>query len=222
MAQGSGFHGHIGRAGLQWDLWLRDGEACPKMRGYEYGGRHGTGITEWRLKMWYVIQTFSGQEERTADMIRKMISQDCIKECFVPKRERLKKFHGSWNKVEEVLFQGYVFLISERPKESYEKLKQVPKLTKVLGRETDYFLALGEQEKRLVEGIGDQEHKTTLSQIVAGQEKKIQVVDGPLKGYVGNIVKTDLHKREVMIAVEFMGRKMELKMGIEMVEMGEK
>ena len=34
----------------------------------------------------------------------------------------------------------------------------------------------------------------------------------------GNIVKTDLHKREVMIAVEFMGRKMELKMGIEMVE----
>lgn len=182
----------------------------------------GAGRQSGELKMWYVIQTLGGQEEKTADMIRKMISQDCIEECFVPKRERLKKFHGSWNKVEEVLFQGYVFLISDRPKESYEKLKQVPKLTKVLGRETDYFIALAEQEKILVESIGNQEHKTALSQIVVGQGERIQVVDGPLKGYAGNIVKTNLHKREVLVAVEFMGRKMELKMGIEMVEMAGK
>ena len=52
--------------------------------------------------MWYVIQTFGGEEERTAHMIRKLVSRDCLEECFVPKRERLKKFRGSWNKVEEV------------------------------------------------------------------------------------------------------------------------
>lgn len=167
--------------------------------------------------MWYVIQTLGGQEEYTADMIRKMVSPDCIEECFVPKRERLKKFHGNWNKIEEVVFQGYAFIISEKPKELYEKLKQVPRLTKVLGRETDYFLALGEKEKILIENIGNQEHKTALSKITVGEGKRIQVVDGPLKGYVCNIVKTNLHKREVVVEVEFMGRKMELKMGIEMV-----
>ena len=46
---------------------------------------------------------------------------------------------------------------------------------------------------------------------------QIQVIDGPLKGYVGNIVKINLHKREVIVRVEFMERRMELKMGIEMV-----
>lgn len=174
------------------------------------------------MNMWYVIQTFGGQEEKTADMIRRIVTSDYIEECFVPKRERLKKFHGNWNKVEEVLFQGYAFVISERPEELYEELKQVPKLTKVLGRETDYFFSLGEREKRLVESIGNQEHKTVLSGVVVGEGKKIYVVDGPLKGYVGNIVKTNLHKREVTVEVEFMGRRMELKMGIQMVGMGGK
>lgn len=175
-----------------------------------------------KTNMWYVIQTLGGQEEKTADMIRKMVSPDYLEECFVPKRERLKKFHGRWNKVEEVLFQGYAFVISEKPGELYEKLKQVPKLTKVLGRETDYFLTLGEKEKMLIENIGDREHKTALSGVVVEEGKRIRVIDGPLKGYEGNIVKVNLHKREVTVEVEFMGRKMELKLGIKMVGTDEK
>lgn len=172
--------------------------------------------------MWYVIQTLGGQEEKTADMIRKMITPDFFEECFVPKRERLKKFQGTWNKVEEILFHGYAFVISERPEELYEELRRVPKLTKVLGRETSCFFALGEKEKSLIQEIGNPDHKTSLSKIMIEEEKRIQVIDGPLKGYTGNIVKVNLHKREVIIEVKFMGRKMELKMGISMVDMDEK
>lgn len=168
--------------------------------------------------MWYVIQTLSGEEERTANVIRNMISPELIRDCFVPKRERLKKFHGNWNKVEEVLFQGYAFADSDRPGELYEQLKQVPKLTKVLGRETDFFFGLGEKDERLIRTMGDKKHRTSLSRVRIGEGKKIQVLDGPLKGYAGDIVKADLHKREVAVKVRFMGRDMELKMGIEMVD----
>lgn len=167
--------------------------------------------------MWYVIQTFGGEEERTAHMIRKLVSRDCLEECFVPKRERLKKFRGSWNKVEEVLFRGYTFVVSERPEELYERLKEVPRLTKVLGREANWFLGLGEKEEKLVREIGDERHKTCLSKVVIEEGKKIRVLDGPLKDYVGDVVKVDLHKREVVVKVEFMGREMELKMGIDMI-----
>ena len=167
--------------------------------------------------MWYTIQTLGGQEEKTVDMIRKMVSPDLIEECFVPKRERLKKYRGSWNKVEEVLFQGYAFVISNRPKELYEEMKQVPRLTKVLGRETDYFIPLDKKEMNFVGSIGNTEHKTVLSKVVIGEKKDIQVIDGPLKGYIGNIVKINLHKREVIIEVEFMRRRLRLRMGSEMV-----
>ncbi|MCI8724975.1 MAG: antiterminator LoaP [Hungatella sp.] len=172
--------------------------------------------------MWYVIQTLGGQEEKTAEMIRNIVKSDFIEECFIPKRERLKKFQGSWNKVEEILFHGYVFVVSKESEEMYKELKQVPKLTKLLGRETDYFFALSDDDKELVERFGNREHKTSLSRVMVREGNQIQVIDGPLKGYVGNIVKINLHKREVIVRVEFMERRMELKMGIEMVSMVKK
>lgn len=169
--------------------------------------------------MWYVIQTLGGEEERTADMIRKQVSSYYIEDCFIPKRERMKKFHGCWNKVEEILFHGYVFVISGQPEGLYQQLRQIPKLTKVLGREKEYFLALNEEEERFVQEIGNENHRTEISKIQIQEGKRIRVVEGPLKDYMGNIVKTDLHKREVLIQITFMGRKMELRLGIEMVEM---
>ena len=129
--------------------------------------------------MWYVIQTLSGEEEKTANVIRNMISPDLVRECFVPKRERMKKFHGSWNKVEEVLFQGYAFVVSERPGELYEELRRVPKLTRVLGREDNFFFSLGEKEEKLIRGLGDRNHKTSLSKIAVGEGRKLQGIQQP-------------------------------------------
>lgn len=170
-------------------------------------------------KMWYVIQTLGGKEEETADMIRKMVSSYYMEECFVPKRERMKKFHGSWNKVEEVLFYGYVFVISEKPNGLYQELNQIPRLTKVLGREEGYFFSLNKEDEELVRRVGDQKHKTSMSKIVVEEGKKIQIIEGPLKYYIGNIAKVNLHKREVAVRLGFMGKEMELYMGIEMADM---
>ena len=167
--------------------------------------------------MWYVIQTHGGEEERTADMIRKRVSSACLEECFVPKRERMKKFHGTWNQVEEVLFQGYVFVVSDRPKELYEELKRIPRLTKVLGREEEYFFSLNKEDEELIRRMGNQGHKTSVSKIEIAEGRQIHVVEGPLKGFEGDVVKVNLHKREVAVRVRFMGREMELYMGVEVV-----
>lgn len=170
--------------------------------------------------MWYVIQTLGGEEERTVNMVGKLVPSDYIEECFVPKRERLKKYEGCWHKVEEILFHGYAFVASKKPEELYHELKRIPKLTKVLGREENFFLALDKKEEKLIRGIGDAEHKTSLSRISVEEGKRIRVIDGPLKNYAGDVVKVDLHKREVIVKVGFMGRQVELKMGIEMIEPG--
>lgn len=171
--------------------------------------------------MWYVIQTLGGEEERTAGMIRKMVSSYYMEECFVPKRERLKKFHGSWNRVEEVLFPGYVFSITKNPDKLYERLRKIPKLTKILGREEQYFIPLNKKEEELVRNIGDRDHKTSISKIQVLEGTKIHVLKGPLKDYIGHIVKINLHKREVTVQMEFMGGPVELYLGIEMVEADE-
>ena len=168
--------------------------------------------------MWYVIQTQGGCEEEIASMIRKQISSYYIAECFIPKRERMKKYHGVWNKVEEILFRGYVFADSTRPEELYQELKRIPRLTKVLGREDAYFFPLNEAEEKLVRGISNEEHKVGISRIEVGEGKRIRVIEGPLEDYVGDVGKVNLHKREVVVRVEFMGKPVELFMGMEMVD----
>lgn len=170
--------------------------------------------------MWYVIQTLGGEEERTAGMIRKMISSCSMEDCFVPRRERLKKFGGCWNRVEEVLFPGYVFVEALNPGELYEELRRIPRLTRLLGREEGWFLALSKKEEELVRSIGGETHRTSLSKVMVDEKKRIRVADGPLKDYTGDVVKVDLHRREVTVRVEFMGRKVDLKMGIEMEDRG--
>lgn len=169
--------------------------------------------------MWYVIQTCGGEEEKTAALIRKRVPSYYMEDCFIPKRERMKKFHGCWNKVEEILFHGYVFVVSRQPEGLYRELQRIPKLTKILGREKDYFIPLNKEEELFVQKIGNKEHKTEISKVQIQEGKQIRVVEGPLKNYVGNIVKADLHKREVLIQINFMDREMQLRLGIEMVEM---
>ncbi len=171
--------------------------------------------------MWYVIQTFSGEEERTANMMERSISSCLIQECFIPKREKLKKYHGRWNKVEEVLFPGYVFAATEHPKELYQELKAVPRLTRLLGKEGQFFFSLNQEEEDFVREIGGHGHKAVVSKVKIEEGKKIRVLEGPLRDYVGDVVKVNLHKREVVIRVTFMGREMELKLGVEMVDGGE-
>lgn len=170
--------------------------------------------------MWYVVQTCGGEEEKTADMIRKEVSSWCIEDCFIPKRERMKKFHGCWNKVEEILFHGYVFVISEQPEGLYRELQRIPKLTKILGRDKDYFVPLNEEERQFIWGIGDEKHKTGISKVEIVEGKGVRVVDGPLKDYEGKMVKVNLHKKEAKIQVEFMKRSIELYMGIELIQRG--
>ena len=108
-------------------------------------------------------------------------------------------------------------MITGQPEKLYQRLKNIPRLTKILGREENYFIPLRENEKRLLQSIGDKEHRTSISKVAIEEGKQVQVIDGPLKEYVGNVVKVNLHKREVVVEVTFMGRPVELKMGIEMV-----
>ena len=110
-----------------------------------------------------------------------------------------------------------MFVISETPESLYQELKKIPRLTRMLGRENAFFFPLSEMEEQMVQGIGDQEHMTVISRIKADEGKKIRVIDGPLKDYVGDVVKVNLHKREVVVRVEFMGKMVELFMGVEMV-----
>lgn len=187
--------------------------------------------------MWYVIQVQGGQEEKTAELIRSQVSAHVMEECFIPKKERVKKFRGRWQRVEEILFPGYVFTATNKPEELFLELKNVLRLTKILQDGAFYFIPLSGEEEKLIQSIGDNCHITRISRVQVKKKiepaakkevvfnnrmlesgREIMIIDGPLKNQEGRIVKYNLHKREATVKLRFMGTEMELRLAIELVE----
>jgi len=173
--------------------------------------------------MWYVMQVVSGQENRTVFLVEKIISEEILNSCFIPVRRLRKKFHGTWQEVTEKLFPGYVFLISEQPQLLYEELKQIPALTKLLGRCEGFFTPLSEKDVRMLEKLrnrmGDSGNlEVEISKIAVEEGNQIRILSGPLMKLEGQIKKVNLHKRIAVVEVEFMGSKSLVHLGVEMVE----
>ena len=193
--------------------------------------------------MWYVIQVFTGTEEKTAESCCSVIGvQDkgadgalqntdnvlqetdgtfqntdtVLRKCFIPYVIRKRRYCGEWHEEKKILFPGYVFLVSDNPGELFLRLKKVPGLTKLLGT-GDEIVPLSAEEEELLKKLGGE------GQVVEGsigilEQDKIIITEGPLQGMEGYIRKIDRHKRTAWLEVELMGRKIETQVGLEIVE----
>jgi transcriptional antiterminator NusG len=168
--------------------------------------------------MWYVIQVVSGEEYSTKELIETLIAREWIEQCFVPLRERNIKFQGSWRLVQEKLFPGYVFIVTDFPEKIFMQLKKITKFTKLLGNTDAGFVPLSKEEVDFIRRFGDEEHVSHLSQVEIQEGNKVKVVSGDLLNYEGQIVKINLHKRIGVVRIEFMGTSVDVHLGIEILE----
>lgn len=180
--------------------------------------------------MYYVLQVAPREEEKTEKHIMEILPDCLYGECFHPTRLMRKKFHGQWKNVREKLLPGYVFITTENAQELFLHLKEVPLLTKIVGRDMEYFIRMPEQEEQWLEKLmrrcstedtaltNGQEYELGLSQIDISEGNEIRVISGPLKDLEGMIKKINLHKRMAEVEVPFMGGCTVIHLGIELVE----
>ena len=127
--------------------------------------------------MWYVMQVMSRQEGRTVRMLEQSLSREILTRCLIPMRRRKKKFHGQWQEVTEMLFPGYVFLVTDTPQLLYDELKNVPALTKLLGSCEEPFTPLSEPDVQFLMKLqGDKDiGETGLSQVAVGEGRQVRI-----------------------------------------------
>ena len=190
--------------------------------------------------MYYVIFTGSGQEEKAEEWIRTIVPEDLYTNCFHPVRHMKKKIHGQWNEKNEKLIPGYVFVETDDIRAFYHKVRELTTFLKLLGKETilsnkekeevleEHFIPLPPDEERWLKKLsgvkpGTQKSKdksrpvAELTKVRYDEEGKLQILSGPLKELSGEVRKIDVHRRFAEVEVEFMGRKILLHLGIELV-----
>lgn len=172
-------------------------------------------ILEKSRRMWYVIQVATGKEEQILNMIKKYGAQKYLKECFIPKYERRRKYLGQWHQEKAVLFPGYIFIISDEVEGLYLALKQVPRLTKLLGV-GEKWTPMTKEDIAIIEALSGKERLVKYSEgyIVGG---KVTITSGPLMRMEALIRRIDRHKRMAWMEIEIFGRKTEIQAGLEII-----
>lgn len=185
-----------------FEMWI--GEAYPK------GGN---------LHMdsnWYVIQVRSRKEEYIASKCKSLISKDVLTDCFIPKYKKMKKYRGKWHNVEEVLFSGYVFLVSNNVEHLFQELKKIPDLTKLLGNDGTDIYSIQKGEVAFLNKFIKADHILDMS-IGYIEGDRVIVNSGPLIGYEGLIRKIDRHKRIAYLDIQLFDQTTTVKVGLEIV-----
>lgn len=165
---------------------------------------------------WYVIQVSINHEAKTAHHCNMMISKDILKECFIPEYIRMKRYQGEWHEEKEILFDGYVFMITDRIEQLNMELKKIPDFARIVGKKKSDIFPLDPEEIAFLKEFAEKDHVVALSKgYIEGD--RIIVSEGPLKGKEGSILKVNRHKRIAEIQLKMFNKDAVIKVGLEII-----
>lgn len=158
---------------------------------------------------WYVINVYSGFENKVAESIRELAEQKGMAELFeqilVPVEEVVEMRRGAKVKTERKFFPGYVLIRMEMTDESWHLVKNTAKMTGFLGgggRPTPVSDAEVERILRQVqEGIERPKPSVTFE---IGEQ--VRVCDGPFNSFNGLVEEVDEERARLKVAVSIFGR----------------
>ena len=161
------------------------------------------------MKNWYIVQTFSGFEQKVAETIKENIKNkelnDKIEEVLVPMHEITEVKRGKRVQRKKKYFPSYILVRMEMNKDLYHMIKNIQKVTGFLGS-TGSPAPVSEKEidkilGRIKEGTLAPKH-----QISFDIGEQVKVCEGPFASFSGLVEEVDEEKSRLKVSVSIFGR----------------
>jgi transcription termination/antitermination protein NusG len=164
---------------------------------------------------WYSIFVDTGKEDEVKHWLEYSFEKYDL-ESLVPKRKLIEKKNGVRSRVLKPLLPGYVLIRTEMDFEKYHKIVKLPHVTKIL-RVSNYYTEIPEEEIDCILCLIDEKGIIDFSKIFVDGENVI-VIDGPLLGKEGIIVRINKRQNRAKIKLDFMGKIKFFDVGIEILK----
>lgn len=163
-------------------------------------------------RQWYAVHTFSGHEEKVADSIMQRIKNvdmaDLIFEAIVPKEKQIEIKNGKRKVVNKKIFQGYVLVEMHLTEESWFAIRNTPGVTGFVGTTEAGSGAtptpVSDREIKNIKKRMSIEDPTHSINYQIGEV--VSIVDGPFKGFDGEVAELDEQKGKLKVLVSMFGR----------------
>ena len=159
------------------------------------------------LMQYYILQVATGREQAFVDNIKKLTPHLAEKHNFIYlTRELTIRRQGKLLKELQPMFPSYIILQTTSEVDSFTlaSLKKIPDFYHFLNSNTD-IVPLSNKDLEIIKhflGLGP---KIGQSLVRFDENDRIVVVEGPLKGLEGSIIKVDKRKQRAKIQVNFGG-----------------
>lgn len=173
-------------------------------------------------KRWYVVQAFSGFENRVATSLREHIKlngmEDLFGEVLVPTEEVVEMRAGQKRRSERKFFPGYVLVEMVMNDETWHLVRNIPRVLGFIGGTSDRPAPISKKEadailNRLEESVDKPRPKTLFE---AGEV--VRVTDGPFADFNGVVEEVDYDKNRLKVSVLIFGRSTPVELEFSQVE----
>lgn len=179
-------------------------------------------VKETTSKRWYVLQAFSGFENRVAVTLREYIKLHNMEEQFgevlVPTEEVVENVGGKRRKTERKFFPGYVLVEMEMNDDTWHLVKSVPRVMGFIGGTADRPAPITKREadrilNRVQETADKPRHRKEFQ-----PGESIRVTEGPFADFVGTVEEVDYEKGRLKVSVSIFGRATPVELEFSQVE----
>ena len=161
------------------------------------------------MKNWYIVQTFSGFEQKVADTLKETLKKkklnEEIDEILVPMHEVTEVKRGKRVQRKKKYFPSYLLVKMEMKKELYHMIKNIQKVTGFLGT-TGTPVPVPEKEIDKIMGRIKEGTLAPKTQISFDIGEQVKVCEGPFASFSGLVEEVDEERSRLKVSVSIFGR----------------
>ena len=173
------------------------------------------------MKNWYIVQTFSGFEQKVSETIKDTIKSkelsEKISEVLVPMHDITEVKRGKRVQRKKKYFPSYVLVKMEMSKELYHMIKNIQKVTGFLGTSGSPARVSDNEIEKILGNIkeGSLVPEPSVSFDVGEQ---VKVCEGPFASFTGLVEEVDEEKSRLKVSVSIFGRPTPIELEYNQVE----
>lgn len=159
---------------------------------------------------WYVIQAFSGFEQRVAQTLRERIKihnmEDDFGEVLVPKEKVKEIKDGKKRESERKFFPGYVLVQMRMTSETWQLVKHTDRVLGFIGGTAEKPLPITEAEANKILNKLRESEESPRPKTIYEVGEVVRAIDGAFKDFVGTVEKVDYEKNRLTVSIAIFGR----------------
>ena len=170
---------------------------------------------------WYIVQTFSGFEQKVAETLRETVKikelGEKICEVLVPLHEVTEVRRGKRVQRKKKYFPSYVLVKMEMTKDLYHMIKNISKVTGFLGT-TGQPVPVSDKEIDKILGNIKEGSLAPEPSLTFDVGEQVKVCEGPFASFSGLVEEVDEEKSKLKVSVSIFGRPTPIELEYNQVE----